>query len=95
MLFTAPLPAGVSTQKYAPSAVAMLAAVKYKLAVPSNRLEEPQASLGMPLPAATQAQLLDSGATAISYLTCGSFALRQQYRTRFQQSESIPPAGTT
>jgi len=40
MLFTAPLPAGVSTQKYAPSAVAMLAVVKYQLAVPSNRLKE-------------------------------------------------------
>lgn len=65
MLFTAPLPAGVSKEKYAPSAVAMLAAVRYKLAVPSNRLEELQASLGVPLPAATQAQLLDSGAKTL------------------------------
>ena len=38
MLFTAPLPAGVSKDKYAPSAVAMLAAVKYQLATPSNRI---------------------------------------------------------
>ena len=65
MLFTAPLPAGVGKEKYAPSAVAMLAAVKYQLAVPSNRLEELQASLGVPLPAATQAQLLDSGARTL------------------------------
>jgi transposase len=65
MLFTAPLPAGVGKDKYAPSAVAMLAAVKYQLAVPSNRLEELQASLGVPLAAATQAQLLESGAKTL------------------------------
>jgi transposase len=65
MLFTAPLPAGVGKDKYAPSAVAMLAVVKYQLAVPSNRLEELQASLGVPLPAATQAQLLESGAKTL------------------------------
>jgi transposase len=65
VLFTAPLPAGVGKEKYAPSAVVMLAAVKYQLAVPSNRLEELQASLGVPLPAATQAQLLDSGAETL------------------------------
>jgi transposase len=65
MLFTAPLPAGVSKEKYAPSAVAMLAVVKYQLAVPSNRLKELQASLGVPLPPATQAQLLDDGARTL------------------------------
>ncbi len=65
MLVTAPLPAGVSQEKYAPSAVAMLAAVKYQLATPSNRLEELQASLGVPLPAGTQAQLTDGGAKTL------------------------------
>jgi transposase len=65
MLFTAPLPAGVGKEKYAPSAVAMLAAVKYNLATPSNRLEGMQASLGVPLPAGTQAQLLGNGAVTL------------------------------
>jgi transposase len=65
MLFTAPLPAGVSKEKYAPSAVAMLAAVKYQLATPSNRLEGMQASLGVPLPAGTQAQLLGNGVVTL------------------------------
>jgi hypothetical protein len=64
-LFTAPLPAGVSKEKYAPSAVAMLAVVKYQLATPSNRLEELQDSLGVPLPAGTQAQLLGNGAETL------------------------------
>jgi transposase len=65
MLFTAPLPAGVSQEKYAPSAVAMLATMKYKLAAPSNRLEELQDSLGVPLPAGTQAQLLGNSAVTL------------------------------
>ena len=65
MLFTAPLPAGVSKVKYAPSAVAMLAAVKYSLATPSNRLEGMQAALGVPLPAGTQAQLLGDSAVTL------------------------------
>jgi transposase len=65
MLFTAPLPAGVGKEKYAPSAVAMLAVVKYQLATPSNRLEELQASLGVPLPAGTQAQLIETRAKTL------------------------------
>ncbi len=53
-VFTAPLPAAVSPDKYSPRARAALALGRYYLGVPLYRLEGYQAFLGVPVPDATQ-----------------------------------------
>lgn len=54
-VFTAPMPAGQSaTPKYDPSCAAMLALLRYGAGMPFYRLEGLQASLNVPLPDATQ-----------------------------------------
>ena len=53
-VFTAPLPAEVSPDKYSPRARATLALGRYYLGVPLYRLEGYQAFLGVPVPDATQ-----------------------------------------
>ena len=53
-VFTAPLPAEASPDKYSPRARAALALGRYYLGVPLYRLEGYQAFLGVPVPDATQ-----------------------------------------
>ena len=53
-VFTAKPPPGVGNEKYEATAGSMLALLKYGSGLPFHRLEELQASLGLPLPAATQ-----------------------------------------
>jgi hypothetical protein len=53
-VFTAEPPAGVGPEKYDATAGSMLALLKYGTGLPFHRLEGLQASLGLPLPAATQ-----------------------------------------
>jgi hypothetical protein len=53
-VFTAPLPAEASPEKYSPQARATLALGRYYLGVPLYRLEGYQAFLGVPVPDATQ-----------------------------------------
>lgn len=54
-VFTAPMPAGQSpTPKYDPSCAAMLAMLRYGAGMPFYRLEGLQANLNVPLPDATQ-----------------------------------------
>jgi transposase len=53
-VFTAEPPAGVGSQKYDATAASMIALLKYGSGVPFNRLEGLQESLGIPLPASTQ-----------------------------------------
>jgi transposase len=60
-VFTARAPAGVGTAKYDESAVAMIALLKYGCGLPFNRLEKLQKSLGIPLPAATQWEVVHEG----------------------------------
>lgn len=57
-VFTAEPPVGVGTEKYDATAASMIALLKYGSGMPFNRLEELQASLGLPLPAATQWDLV-------------------------------------
>lgn len=52
--FTAPLPEGASELKYDPSCASMLALLRYGSGMPFYRLESLQASLNVPLPDATQ-----------------------------------------
>jgi transposase len=57
-VFTAEPPEGVGLVKYDPTAGAMIALLKYGTGVPFHRLERLQQSLGIPLPASTQWQVV-------------------------------------
>ena len=56
--FTAPLPPEAGEKKYDETAGSMIALAKYGSGVPFYRLEKMQASLGVPLPAATQWEIV-------------------------------------
>jgi len=53
-IFTAEAPPGVGEDKYDAASASMIALLKYGSGLPFNRLERLQGSLGLPLPAATQ-----------------------------------------
>ena len=57
-VFTAPVPAAAGQEKYAPSVGVTVAMFRYGTGVPHYRLERLQQSLGVPLPASTQWELL-------------------------------------
>jgi transposase len=57
-VFTAEAPDGVGDEKYDASAASMIALLRYGSGFPWNRLEGLQESLGIPLPAATQCQIV-------------------------------------
>ncbi|WP_042892040.1 IS66 family transposase, partial [Anaplasma marginale] len=57
-VYTAPLPEGVSEQKYDNNFVAMLMINKYFVSMPLYRQDRLQQYLGMPLPASTQWDLM-------------------------------------
>jgi transposase len=65
-VFTAAAPAGIGTEKYDPSAAAMIALLKYGCGLPFNRIEKLQRNLGIPMPAATQWELVDTAAQTIT-----------------------------
>ena len=57
-VFTAQAPEGVGTEKYDETAAAMIALLKYGCGLPFNRIENLQRNLGIPMPAATQWELV-------------------------------------
>jgi transposase len=57
-IFTAAAPEEVGDQKYDATAASMIALLRYGSGFPWNRLERLQQSLGIPLPAATQCQIM-------------------------------------
>jgi transposase len=61
-VFTADAPETAGAAKYDETAVAMIALLKYGTGVPFNRLERLQGQLGMPLPTATQWELMAAAA---------------------------------
>ena len=61
-VFTAREPETAGPDKYDPTAVAMIALLKYGTGMPFQRLERLQGQLGMPLPAATQWELMEAAA---------------------------------
>jgi transposase len=61
-VFSADEPETAGPAKYDETAVAMIALLKYGTGVPFNRLERLQGQLGMPLPAATQWELMAAAA---------------------------------
>jgi transposase len=61
-MFTAPEPEGVAPEKYDETAAAMIAQLKYGSGTPFYRLEQLQGQLGIPLPAATQWEVVEEAA---------------------------------
>jgi hypothetical protein len=57
-VFTAPAPAGVGTAKYDATATSMVGLLKYGCGLPFHRIEVLQRGLRIPLPAATQWELV-------------------------------------
>jgi len=65
-IFTAQAPPGVGEDKYDAESASMIALLKYGSGLPFNRLERLQGSLGLPLPAATQWEIVAHSAGRIT-----------------------------
>jgi transposase len=61
-IFTADVPESAGPDKYDATAVGMIALLKYGTGMPFKRLEKLQGELAMPLPAATQWELMEAAA---------------------------------
>ena len=66
MIFTAKAPPEVGPNKYDAESAAMIALLKYGSGLPFNRLQRLQGSLGIPLPAATQWEMVRDSAAVIT-----------------------------
>ena len=64
-VFTAQEPEGVGPEKYDETAAAMIAQLKYGSGTPFYRLEQLEVQLGIPLPAATQWEVVEEAAELI------------------------------
>lgn len=60
-VFKTPSPVGVGEEKYDETATAMVGLLKYGTGLPFNRIEKLQGGMGIPLPAATQWELVRDG----------------------------------
>ena len=58
-IFTAKTPEGLKKERYDPESAAMIALLKYGSGLPFNRLGRLQGSLGIPLPASTQWDIVE------------------------------------
>jgi transposase len=67
-VFTATSPEGVGEEKYDESVPAMVAMLKYGAGVPFYRLEKLQRNMGIPLPAATQWELVRDACESLAPL---------------------------
>jgi transposase len=65
-VFTAQSPAGVGSEKYDASAASMIGLLKYGSGLPFNRIEGLQGSLGVPLPASTQWDIVQASAPLLA-----------------------------
>lgn len=65
-VFSAPPPEGVGEEKYDEKATSMVGLLKYGTGLPFNRIEKLQAGMGIPLPAATQWELVRDGAKLLA-----------------------------
>ena len=64
-IFTAAAPDDIGDEKYDAASGAMIALLKYGSGLPFNRLDQLQATLGVPLPSSTQWQIVESVADKI------------------------------
>lgn len=67
VVFTAQAPGDVGSEKYDETAGAMIAVLKYGSGVPFYRIEKLQESLGIPLPASTQWDIVEKAANRGTY----------------------------
>ncbi|MGH8291707.1 MAG: IS66 family transposase [Steroidobacteraceae bacterium] len=65
-VYTAPAPPGVGSEKYDASATAMVGLLRYGAGLPFNRIEQLQRAMRIPLPAATQWDLVERGAPKLA-----------------------------
>jgi len=65
-VFTAEAPEGIGTEKYDAAAASMIALLKYGSGLPFNRLEGLQGSLGIPLSASTQWDIVSDAAAVVA-----------------------------
>ena len=65
-VYTAPAPEGVGSEKYDATAASMIAVLKYGSGLPFNRIEGLQGNLEIPLPAATQWEIVHAAAADIT-----------------------------
>jgi transposase len=65
-VFTAAEPEGVGPEKYDETAAAMIAQLKYGSGIPFYRLETLEEQMGIPLPAATQWEIVEEAAETIN-----------------------------
>ncbi len=65
-VFTAKAPEGVGEEKYDETVAAMIGLLKYGTGLPFHRLEKLQQNLGIPLPAATQWELVRDAAVRMT-----------------------------
>lgn len=64
-VFTAPDPKALSHGKYSPTAGSMVCLLKYGVSLPLNRMDRLQSWLGVPLPASSQFDLIESVVNAV------------------------------
>jgi transposase len=65
-VFTADPPPGVGTRKYDETAASMIGLLRYGTGMPHNRLAHLQGSQGMPLPAATQWEIVEDASKTLA-----------------------------
>lgn len=87
-VFVAGLPAGAHACKYDPTAIGMLGLLKYGSGMPFYRLERLQGHLGVPMPAATQWELMRDGAKDLA--PAYEELLRQAAQAEVLQNDDTP-----
>ncbi len=65
IIFTASAPDAIGDEKYDAASAAMIALLKYGSGLPFNRIDQLQASLGVPLPSSTQWEIVEEFADKI------------------------------
>ncbi len=65
-VYTAESPPGVGDEKYDETAASMIGLLKYGAGLPFNRIEKLQQGLGIPLPAATQWEIVEGAAKLLA-----------------------------
>ena len=65
-MYTAPAPEGVGDEKYDATATSMVGLLKYGAGLPFNRIEKLQEGMQIPLPAATQWDLVQAAAKTLA-----------------------------
>src|ERR1019366_1740442 len=67
-VYTAPAPEGVGNEEYDATATSMVGLLKYGAGLPFNRIEKLQDGMGIPLPAATQWDLVQAAAKTLTQI---------------------------